>query len=68
MMDRPSESHSDNERAKELFQSALGLLDSDTDSAKRMLREASSLGCTASMVLLGDILIDGSDSEKKEAL
>ena len=68
MMDRPSESHSDNEKSKELFQSALGCIESDPDSAKRMLREASSLGCTASMVLLGDILIDGTDEEKKEAL
>ena len=68
MMDRPSGSHSDNERAKELFQSALGCLESDPVSAKKKLREASSLGCTASMVLLGDILIDGTDDEKKEAL
>ena len=68
MMDRPSESHSDNAKAKELFQSALGYLESDPDSAKKMLREASSLGCTASMVLLGDILIDGTDEERKEAL
>ena len=68
MMDRPSESHSDNDKAKELFQSALGCIESNPDSAKEVLREASSLGCTASMILLGDILIDGTDEEKKEAL
>lgn len=68
MMDRPSGSHSDNDEVKGLFQSALGCLESDPDSAKKKLREASSLGCTASMVLLGDMLIDGTDEEKKEAL
>ena len=68
MMDRPSESHSENDRANELFQSALECIESNPDSAKMMLREASSFGCTASMVLLGDILIDGNDIEKKEAL
>ena len=68
MLDRPTESVSDNSKAKELFQSALDRMESDSDSARKMLREASSLGCTASMVLLGDILIDGSDDERKEAL
>ena len=68
MLDRPTESVSDNSKAKELFRSALDRMESDPDSARMMLREASSLGCTASMVLLGDILIDGSDDERKEAL
>ena len=68
MLDRPSESRSDDPKAKELFIKASGCLDTDTDSAKRLLREASSQGCTASMVLLGDILIDGTTEEKKEAL
>lgn len=68
MLDRPSESRSDDLKAKELFIKASGCLDTDTDSAKRLLREASSQGCTASMVLLGDILIDGTAEEKKEAL
>ena len=68
MLDRPSESRSDDLKAKELFIKASGCLDTDTDSAKKLLREASSQGCTASMVLLGDILIDGTAEEKKEAL
>ena len=68
MMDRPSESKSDNGKARELFIKASGCLETDPESARTMLREASSLGCTASMVLLGNILIDGTADEKKEAL
>ena len=68
MMDRPSSSTSDDARAIGLFDSALKCIGTEPDSAKRMLREASSLGCSASMVLLGDLLIDGSDEERKEAL
>ena len=68
MLDRPEASLSDDVRARELFGSALMIADSDPVSAKRMLKEASELGCTASMVLLGDMLIDGTDDERKEAL
>ena len=68
MMDRPSESKSNDGKARDLFIKASGCLESDPDSAKKLLRKASSLGCTASMVLLGDILIDGTADEKKEAL
>ena len=68
MMDRPSESLSDDPKAKDLFGKALASLSDDPDNAKAMLREAADLGCTASMVLLGDVLIDGDAKEKEEAI
>jgi len=40
----------------------------DPEQAKGLLRKAADNGCTASMVLLGDILIDGNDDEKAEAI
>ena len=68
MMDRPSESVSKNDHARELFDKACSIQNDDPEEAKTILRKASDLGCTASMVLLGDILIDGTDEEKEEAL
>ena len=68
MMDRPSESLSDDPAAKQLFDEALACMKEDPVQAKGLLRKASDMGCTASMVLLGDILIDGTDDEKAEAV
>ena len=68
MMDRPQRSECTDERAKELFERAYSVVDKEPEAAVSLLREAAGMGCTASMVLLGDILIDGSDDERKEAL
>ena len=68
MMDRPSKSRSDDPAIKQLFNDALACMKDDPEHAKELLREASDKGCTASMVLLGDILIDGNDDDKAEAI
>ena len=68
MMDRPARSCCSNERAKELFDKASSIADDDREAAIPLLREAAGMGCTASMVLLGDILIDGNETEQKEAI
>ena len=68
MMDRPLESHCTDERARELFDRASSIIDDDRDQAILLLREAIGMGCTASMVLLADILIDGDEDQQKEAL
>ncbi|MBP5203915.1 MAG: sel1 repeat family protein [Candidatus Methanomethylophilaceae archaeon] len=68
MMDRPSRSSSSDPEARRLFQLALDSIEVDQESAKDALRKASAIGCTDSMVLLGDILIDGTEDDKKEAL
>ena len=68
MMDRPSESVSGNKEARELFDKANSIFRTEPDTAKELLRRSSELGCTASMVLLGDILIDGDENDKKEAI
>ena len=68
MMDRPAESHCADKRAKELFDKASSIAGTDSGAAIPLLKEAAGMGCTASMVLLGDILIDGDDAQKKEAI
>ena len=68
MMDRPSRSLSDDPGTASLFDRAEAVLKDDPETAKKLLREAANKGCTASMVLLGDVLIDGNDEEKAEAL
>ena len=68
MMDRPLESHCADERARELFKEASSIIDDDSESAVPMLREAIGMGCTASMVLLADVLIDGDEDRQKEAI
>ena len=68
MMDRPQRSVSEDPSAVALFDRAAAIATDDPETAKGLLREASELGCTASMVLLGDILIDGNDDDKSEAL
>ena len=68
MLDRPRHSDSDDLSAVRMFDDAVNCMDVDPERAKDSLRKASELGCTASMVLLGDMLIDGSDDEKDEAL
>ncbi|MGN1044536.1 MAG: tetratricopeptide repeat protein [Candidatus Methanomethylophilaceae archaeon] len=69
MMDRPSESHHVDPKVRELFDRAYGIYRTDPDAAIPILREAVSLGCTDSMVFLGDILIDIlEDGCRKEAM
>ena len=68
MMDRPTISSSDIPLARDLFDKAVSKMDSDIEESKKLLREAIEMDCTSSMVLLGDILIDGNDSDKQEAL
>ena len=68
MLEHPSESLSDDPETKQLFDEASACMKDDPEKAKRLLRKASDNGCTASMVLLGDILIDGNDDEKAEAI
>ena len=68
MMDRPSQSSSSDPEARRLFQHALDSMESDPAEAKEALMKAAALGCSDSMVLLGTILSDGDDDEKKEAL
>ena len=68
MMDRPAESHCADKRARELFDKASSIADTDSGAAIPLLKEAAGMGCTASMVLLGDILIDGDEEQQKEAI
>ena len=68
MMDRPQRSLSEDPDTVSLFNRAYAVINDDKETAKKLLREAADRGCTASMVLLGDLLIDVSDEEKKEAL
>ena len=68
MMDRPHISYCKDPKGVELFDSAVAVIDDEPDKAESYMREAVVLGCTASMVLLGDILIDGNEEEKKEAI
>ncbi len=68
MMDRPAQSRSGDPEARRLFQHALEVMGSDSSEAVGALRKAAELGCSDSMVLLGVILSDGTDDEKKEAL
>ena len=68
MMDRPQRSECSDAGARELFDRASSVADSDPGSAIPLLREAAGKGCTASMVLLGDILIDGDAAQQKEAI
>ena len=68
MMDRPSHSLCPDEKARELFDRASSVIDTDSKKAESLLREAAGMGCTASMVLLGDLLIDGDEDQQKEAI
>lgn len=68
MMDYPQGSLSEDPDTVSLFDRADAVLKDDPETAKKLLREAADKGCTASMVLLGDMLIDGNDEEKAEAL
>ncbi len=68
MMDHPSRSSSSDPEARRLFQLALDSIEVNPEGAKDALRKAVALGCSDSMVLLGDILIDGTEEDKEEAL
>ena len=68
MMDRPTRSCCSDERARELFDKASSIADTDSEAAMPLLTAAAGIGCTASMVLLGDILIDGNEIQQKEAI
>ncbi len=68
MLSRPYVSFSDDSEARRLFYEASDLIDQGSDDAKEILIRASNMGCTSSMILLGNMLIDGTDEDKKDAL
>ena len=68
MMDVPLRSESADAGIRSIFDEAVSLKEKDPEKCKDLLRKAAGSGCSASMVLLGDILIDGTQEEKQEAL
>ena len=70
MLDYTSKSMHDNPSIRESFDVAYGMFreKKDPDAAKAILRKNAEAGCTASMVLLGYMLSDGTDEERKESL
>ena len=67
-MDVPLRSESADAGIRSIFDEAVSLKEKDPEKCKELLRKAAGSGCSASMVLLGDILIDGTQEEKQEAL
>ena len=67
-MDNPSMTRSSDPGIVVNFQKALELLPSDRDAAVALLRSNCDAGDTDSMVRLGNILLYGSDEERKESV
>ncbi len=70
MLDYPSKSNHPDITVRSDFQRAAEILKEDPlgSGAKDILLKNTIKGCSDSMVLLGDILIDGDEEEKKKAL
>lgn len=67
MMDLVTECRNPDLRIQEIFNKALSLKEEDQSKTERMLRECISMGCTDSMVALGNVLSSGTDEQKKES-
>ncbi len=69
MLDHPADSSSRYPAARFMFYLAKMLKEKGyVGGCIAMLRTAADLGCSDSMVLLGDILVDGGQADKKEAM
>src|SRR5574344_1253422 len=69
MLDHPADSSSRYPAARFMFYLAKMLKEEGyVGGCIAMLRTAADLGCSDSMVLLGDILVDGGQADKKEAM
>ena len=68
MLDEPSMSRSPDPKVTERFGRAVSLRGTDRTETVSLLRENADSGCTDSMVLLGAILADGDDGERRESV
>lgn len=67
MMDVVTVCRNSDLKIQSAFNKALSLREKDQSEAERILRECISMGCTDSMVALGNILSSGTDEQKKES-